>query len=336
MSEAPDAGRRLLVLSRSWQHEGSEAAFALRSVVSAASRHWAIDVVVPGPFSTHPQGDGAFDVRAVGSPLSVGRWPTPGGSPWQELGTAALCLVESGDQGALALARHHVPGTPIVGLWGTARAGEDPGGHDAVLIVAPTPPGKVGATPLRPLPGFDLGLHVAVNPLASRRRHNAIGFVDYILVLSDRVPTRRVLGGAPPVGPTVADHPPSPSVAWLAARFARQYLVVVEDATAAVWRSRSLRGLVSVDTRTDLWRFLAHARMTIDLRPGPVVARECVESLLFRHPDHRSAGHHRCRARRRGRGTGLCRRGRALRLREHPQRPGGATAVRRAWAARHQ
>ena len=41
---------------------------------------------------------------------------------------------------------------------------------------------------------------------------------------------------------------------------------------------------MSVYTRTDLWRLVAHALVTIDLAPGPIVARECVESLRFGTP----------------------------------------------------
>jgi hypothetical protein len=72
--------------------------------------------------------------------------------------------------------------------------------------------------------------------------------------------------------------------AWLTARFPDKEVVVVEDATAAVWRGRVLRGIVDVYTRTDLWRLVAHARVTIDLAPGPIIARECVESLRFGTP----------------------------------------------------
>ena len=73
-------------------------------------------------------------------------------------------------------------------------------------------------------------------------------------------------------------------VAWLTARFPDKEVVVVEDATAAVWRGRVLRGIVDVYTRTDLWRLVAHARVTVDLAPGPIIARECIESLRFGTP----------------------------------------------------
>ena len=59
---------------------------------------------------------------------------------------------------------------------------------------------------------------------------------------------------------------------------------MIENALATVWRARSLRGAITIDTRTDLWRLLAHARLTVDLSPGPLIARECVESLLYGVP----------------------------------------------------
>ena len=75
-----------------------------------------------------------------------------------------------------------------------------------------------------------IGLHVPINPLAATHRHNGLGFTGYLLVLSDRV-------GAPDV-----DLRP-PMVAWLTARFPTMEVVVIEDATAAVWRGRVLRGV---------------------------------------------------------------------------------------------
>ncbi len=126
--------------------------------------------------------------------------------------------------------------------------------------------------PPRPGQPDAIGLHVPVNPLAAARPHNGLGFTDYLLVLTDR-------GASDPVPDTPAD-----AVAWLAAAFPRQHVVAVEAGSVTVWRCRTLRGVVSVDTRTDLWRLMAHARATVDLAPGPFVARECVESLRFGTP----------------------------------------------------
>jgi hypothetical protein len=72
--------------------------------------------------------------------------------------------------------------------------------------------------------------------------------------------------------------------AWLAAGIPSADLVVVEDAVATAFRSRSWRGEVAVDTRTDLHRLLAHARACVDLRPGGLISRECVESMLLGTP----------------------------------------------------
>jgi hypothetical protein len=107
--------------------------------------------------------------------------------------------------------------------------------------------------------------------MARAHRHTGLGFTGYILVLTDR----------PSTPPTT---PPTPTAAWLTARFPEQYIVVVEGGAAVVWKGRALRGVVPVDSRTDLWRLLAHASMTVDLGPGDIVARECIESLRLGTP----------------------------------------------------
>ena len=114
-----------------------------------------------------------------------------------------------------------------------------------------------------------VGVYVPVNPLAERHRHHGFGFTGYQLVLSDR---------------SGAEDEPPPAVAWLSAAFHDADVVVVQDAVASAWRGRALRGRVSVDTRMDLWRLVAHANICIDLDPGAYVARECVEALRLGTP----------------------------------------------------
>jgi hypothetical protein len=147
-------------------------------------------------------------------------------------------------------------------------------GH-RILSVAPLPRGVNAGVRQLALVGSEhregLGLHVPINPLAAGHRHMGLGFTGYILVLTNR-------SASPPV------EPPTPAVAWLTSRFYDQHVVVVEGGTAAAWKGRALRGVVPVDTRTDLWRLLAHAQLTVDLEPGEVIARECVESLRFGTP----------------------------------------------------
>ncbi len=112
-----------------------------------------------------------------------------------------------------------------------------------------------------------VGVHVPVNQLAGAHRHHGFGFTDYTLVL----------GGA--------DGTELPSeAAWLTAADADADIVVVFDGLATAWRGRAKRGVVSVHTRMDLWRLMAHASACIDLAPGPLVARECIEALRLGTP----------------------------------------------------
>jgi hypothetical protein len=114
-----------------------------------------------------------------------------------------------------------------------------------------------------------VGLFVPINPLAAQHRHHGFGFTGYVLVLSDR---------------SIPEDGPPQAVAWLTAAFHDLYVVVVEHATASAWKGRSLRGTTSVDTRMDLWRLMAHAVSCVDLGPGPLLARECVEALRLGTP----------------------------------------------------
>ena len=114
-----------------------------------------------------------------------------------------------------------------------------------------------------------VGVYVPVNPMAERHRHHGFGFTGYQLVLSGR---------------SVAEDEPPAEVAWLSAAFPDEHIVLVEQAVASAWRGRALRGRVSVDTRMDLWRLLAHAAVCVDLRPGSLVARECIEALRLGTP----------------------------------------------------
>lgn len=253
MGERPARGT--LVLSRTWEDERSELAFVTRALAGAASRRSTVTVVVPG-LAERAEPDGAFDItHAGGSPTGWPPFPAPSWSA--QLPAELSVIVDELEPQVLALC-DHLPGRPPVH---TVLSREQPGGGLALHFSAPAGHQPVGY----------VGMHVPVNPLAAAHRHAGFGFTDYVLVLSDRS------AGSAPV-------PPADVVAWLTARFPDDEVVVVEDATAASWRGRALRGVVPVYTRTDLWRLMAHALVTIDLAPGPVLARECIESLRFGTP----------------------------------------------------
>ena len=271
MGETRRAGR-VVVVSRTWWTAGGEPAFVLRALAGALSRHAEVDVVAPGPPGTIP--DGLFDVPGTGTADGRGEWPEPPSAPWDGEGSGRLpplaAVVDQGDVAGARLVGHHLPGVPVllVGAGGDPATQAPPGdGRDTVT-------GRQAAR-LRTTPR-GIGLHVPVNPMAAVRPHNGFGFTGYVLVLTDRAPAD---GGAP-------DPPASPTAlaAWIIARFPGRHVVVVEDAEASAWCNRSRWGSVHIDTRTDLWRLMAHAQVTVDLRPGPLLARECVESLRFGTP----------------------------------------------------
>jgi hypothetical protein len=255
------SARRMTVLSSTWGRR-DELAFVVRSLTGAASRVVDVDVLVPGT-PGQPRADGLFDLVPVGPPTAGETWPTIDNAAWPATFTPDVVLLDRADSGAVALAERFVPlaitlavddGTPV------------PAAIDQVLSVAASP-----ATGRQPA-ARSIGLHVPVHPLAAQRRHNGLGFTGYVLVLSDR-------------GPTGKDHDaPTPQAAWLIAALPRHDVVVVEDGVASAWRSRSLRGRIVIDTRTDLWRLVAHALVTVDLGPGQLLARECVESLRYGIP----------------------------------------------------
>jgi hypothetical protein len=249
-------GRRVVVvLSSSWNRQNAELAFVTREVAGALSRSCTVIVVTQGPACvTEP--DGAFDVVGLGS--SGSRWPNPASTTWnQQPDPAAVWIVDDPSADARALLR-------AFGNVSTAFSIAVSGSPDGALRELPLTSARVST-------GDVLGINVPINPLAAAHRHIGLGFTGYVLVLTDR-------RAAPPV------DPPTPAAAWLTSRFYDQHVVVLEGGRAAAWKGRALRGVIGVDTRTDLWRLMAHAKVTVDLAPGEIIARECVESLRLGTP----------------------------------------------------
>jgi hypothetical protein len=190
------------------------------------------------------EADGAFDLHGLGSPGAL-HWP-------DELPTPTTVIV---DELTPEVATMLSSGRPS-SLRALSHLGatSTPGWQSVDLVGGDDP----------------IGIHVPVNRLAERHRHHGFGFTDYVLVLSDRT------------GSSVEE--PTPSVARVSAAFNDVDVVLVEDAVASAWKGQTLRGMVAVDTRMDLWRLLAHANVCIDLAPGRHVARECIEALRFGTP----------------------------------------------------
>lgn len=239
--------RGTVIVAGHWHERRSELSFVTRAVAGAASRCGPVSVLVPGAAGGR-QPDGAFDLEGMGEEGEL-RWPDT---------TSADCTVVVDDL------------TPEIGALLTRI------GPRAVFFLSAGP--DLHHPTWRPLylvdgdeehPLTAVSVHVPINPLAERHRHHGFGFTGYQLVLSDG---------------SGAEAEPPPAVAWLSAGFHDADVLVVEDAVASAWRGRALRGRVSVDTRMDLWRLVAHANVCIDLAPGPYIARECVEALRFGTP----------------------------------------------------
>jgi hypothetical protein len=237
--------RPTVVISARWHERTSEAAFVIRSLAGAASRHGPVSVLVTDD-ATGP--DGAFDPGSLGRPP---HWPA-------DAPLDGPVIVDELTPEIASLLRHANVRPPSVWFLPAAGGAPDPRWH-------PLPVAGDGS----------VGVYVPVNPLAERHRHHGFGFTGYLLVLSGRA---------------AAEDEPPPEVAWLSAAFTDEHVVLVEQAAASAWRARALRGRVSVDTRMDLWRLLAHAAVCVDLGPGDLVARECIEALRLGTPVVAPAG----------------------------------------------
>jgi hypothetical protein len=235
-------------------------AAAMRSIAGALSRVADVDVVVPGD---GPRvADGAFDLTPAGGPARD-RWPEP-----EHVAPAPqrheVVLVEAADEDGRALAASMAPGAAV---WTVGRTGRAEGALLAVDVTGYAEEGEV------PFPGLHrVGLYARIHPGARVRRHYGLRSIpEYLLVLGDRLGI--------PTGPW-----PSARVRWVLARFPRRHVVVVEGGTARVWRSRSCVAEFGVHTRTDLWILMARAIGVVDMLPGEVFARECVEALRYGTP----------------------------------------------------
>ncbi len=235
--------RATVVLSRHWNDPRSELGFLSRSLAGAATRFGNVAVLGPGaPGQITP--DGAFDVQGLGAaPL---RWP-------DSLPEDAIAIVDELTDDIAALLRGSVHRDVFYVVSGVEV--EDPSWRGLRLY------GDEGERIVH--------VHVPVNQLAERHRHNGFGFVGYVLVLGGREPPGDELP-AEAAGLTAAAH--------------RRHVVVIEGGVASAWKGRALRGRVAVETRMDLWRLMAHACACVDLAPGPAFARECVESMRFGTP----------------------------------------------------
>jgi hypothetical protein len=117
----------------------------------------------------------------------------------------------------------------------------------------------------------DVGLQLDVNELAARTRPLDVDEEGFLLVLVDWPP-----GTLAPDGRALLGH--------LRARLPTVPMVVLEHDATTVGPALRRRRARPVRRRTDLWRLVARASATVDLRRPLPLAREVVESLRFGTP----------------------------------------------------
>ena len=298
-----ESNSNVVVLGRHWQRP-TESSFFLRSVAAALAQHATVQVLTPGRPAKVPVGDGAFDRYCIGANGST--WPDIGEISWPDGLEPSIALVLDGDTHAIAIARSFAPSSRIVGVSAGCQADgatmesafsddtyipsltnrDRSMAPDAILTTTASARGDFLAnnTDFDPSAVYVVGGLVPINPLARNNVLIGIQRDDYILVLTDRV--------APWVGEDTDKRTENDLAVdclghltqWIVARFPGRPVVVAENGRATVWERRGFVRDAPLITRTDLWRLLARARVTVDLRPGNVLARECIESLRFGTP----------------------------------------------------
>ena len=221
--------RQLLVVGLHWRSRQTELTFLTRSIAAAATR-WASVTVLTRGVRDQRDPDGAFDLEGIGEEDSD-LWPTIQSPDCPVVVDDPVPEIVTYLSTLDARSVFYLAAAELTGLTPWQR-----------LSVVPSSPGAP-----------HLGLYVPVNLLALQHRHNGFGFVGYTLVLS---------------GARGLRQDPPPAAAWLTSGLPEEYVVVVENGVASAWKGRALRGTVTVDTRMDLWRLMAHALCVHRSRPG--------------------------------------------------------------------
>ena len=127
----------------------------------------------------------------------------------------------------------------------------------------------VGVHP-RPDTVHRIGAPLAANQSALTEPDPMLSDSDYLLVLTG-VEAR-------------SDHESTHLSQLLRVKFPGHRVAIVHDDGFFVWhRGRVVKGL-PIERSGDMARLMAWARMTVDLRPGRLFARRCIESLLYGTP----------------------------------------------------
>jgi hypothetical protein len=115
-----------------------------------------------------------------------------------------------------------------------------------------------------------IGAPLAANPSALSEPDPLVGEAEYVVVYTG-----------------VREHDPHPATELgqlLRMRFPDRVVALLHTDAFCVWQGGRPKRTEAVERSSDMARLMAWARVTVDLRPGCLFARRCVESLLYGTP----------------------------------------------------
>ncbi len=271
--EAP-AGPPVVVLTDCWEST-TEPGWITRQVAGALACVADVHVMTVDDAHTGTTTDSVFTVHRTNRRLAtrdieevVGKRPAAvllAGRQW--LGLADLVdRIGVNDEvpiSVLALAAEWDDQDPNTGVPALDRAG-------SILVVTDD-----GREALADFPGGHGPVHVidaplAANPSAGSEPDPLVGYAAYVVVHTD-------------VDERAAD--PAVELAHLVRiTFPDRVVAVLHTDACCVWRRGRVDRTEPIHRPSDIARLTAWAWLTVDLRPGRLFARRCLESLLFGTP----------------------------------------------------
>ncbi|HUY66048.1 MAG TPA: hypothetical protein VMV06_04470 [Acidimicrobiales bacterium] len=310
----PDSRRpAVAVLTAHWETT-SEAGWITRQVAGALACSADVHVIIPDGAGPAVAMDGVFSVHWLGTPIcpaaelrrellveGISETGTGGGlamtpelgalldedliEPWAgaaDVLTALLpdlvVIADHRNIGALRAADHHSPEVPVVllALGSDARSLAfphfDPLFDRADTVLAATETERSLIVQHHGSPGKvrRIGAALAANPSVLTEPNPWVGATEYVLVLT----------GVDEEG----EHEENELSRLLRVRFPDNPVGIAHNDAFCAWHEGRVTRGWPIERSSDLDRLMAWARVTVDLRPGRLLARRCVTSLLFGTP----------------------------------------------------
>ena len=303
----------IAVLASSWE-AGSEEGWTVRQVAGALSTVAEVHVITPVGDAPSTSVDGVFTLHELGTPpgettelrrallvegivrTSHGPEPTIPPAladlldegtvePWAEatgvlasMAPDRVVIAGHDNLGALTVVDRHDPAVPVTLL----ALGSDPRSlgfphfrplfdrADSVLAVTETERGLIADHHGHPDRVHRIGAPLAANPSARSEPNTWVGRTEYVLVLTGVAED--------------ADDAQNELARLVRMRFPDRPVGVAHTDAFCAWHHGQVTRGWAIERTSDLDRLMAWARLTVDLHPGPLLARRCVTSLLYGTP----------------------------------------------------